>query len=376
MIPYGRQTIEADDIEAVVAALQSERLTQGTLVDDFERALADYIGVAHAAVFANGTAALHAAYAAFGIGPGDEVITTPLTFAATTNAALWQGAKPVFVDIGEDGNIDYQAIESHITHKTKIIAPVDYMGRPVAIDQIMELADHHKIKVLEDACHALGAVYHNQPVGSMSDASVFSFHPVKSITTGEGGAVLTNDSKLYQYMKQFGTHGLTKTNFKNPVPGPWYMEMQFLGQNYRLTDIQSALGISQLKKIDRFIAARKQIAETYTAAFKNHPNIIVPFGDSETIRSSWHLYVIRLTGTMATKRAALFTYLQDKGIMPQVHYVPVYHHPYYRALGYVPGLCPRAEAWYDSCISLPLYPTLQPEEQETVIRAVLDFVNA
>ena len=375
MIPYGLQTIEDDDVQAVVDVLKSNRLSQGSNVNQFEADLASYAGTKYAAVLSNGTTALHATYFAFGLKSGDEIITTPLTFAATSNAALWQGAKPVFVDIGEDGNIDWRLIEAKITDKTKIIAPVDYMGRPACISEIMVLAKKFNLKVLEDACQALGAFVDGKPAGSQSDAAVFSFHPVKTITTGEGGAVITNDPEIYRLVKQFSTHGLTKTGLQNESLGGWYMEMQFLGQNYRLTDMQCALGISQLKKVDRFVAQRQVLVKRYNEAFAVCPDLILPPADTKEISSAWHLYVVRLAGKLVNKRAEFFAFLHEQGIAAQVHHIPVYFHPYYRDLGYKPGLCPRAEAWYESCLSLPLYPTLSVEDQDKVIEAVLTFLR-
>lgn len=368
MIPYGRQSIGQEDVEAVVTVLRSDWLTQGPLVERFERALADYCGAKYAVVVSSGTAALQTAYFAAGLRTGDEFITSPMTFAATCNAGIWQGAKPVFVDINpETGNIDESLIEAVITNKTKIISPIDYTGRPVDIYRIMEIARKYNLIVVEDACHALGASVGGKKVGGISDMTILSFHPVKIITTGEGGAVLTNNEVLYKKMKLFMTHGITKENLFNASPGDWYYEMRVLGLNYRITDFQCALGLSQLKKIDFFLEERKKIAERYSIAFAGCSNLFCPPTDSAISKSSWHLYVVRLIGEKRGKRAVFFKRLKEAGIGVQVHYIPVYFHPYYQQLEYKKGLCPKAEQFYESIISLPIYPGLKEKDQEFVI---------
>lgn len=376
MIPYGRQCVEADDIAAVVKVLESDWLTQGPMVEEFERALADYCGVKFAVVTSNGTTALHTAYAAMGLASGDEIITSPITFPATTNAALWQSAHPVFVDVdASTGNIDVNKIRAKITSRTKALAPIDYTGRPAALNEINQLAKEFNLIVVEDACQALGARYHGKAIGSLSDLSVFSFHPVKSITTGEGGAVLTNNEDYYKKMKRFITHGVAKTDFINPSPGPWYFEMQMLGNNYRLTDIQCALGLSQLKKLDHFITLRRSIAERYHEAFKTVPQLIVPSLDSPEIQSAWHLYALRLAPELVHRRSEIFTSLRAKGIGVQVHHIPVHLHPYYQKLGYQKGQYPNAEAFYNAEISLPIYPTLVADDQAYVIKTVKESIE-
>jgi len=375
MIPYGKQTIGEDDIKEVVAVLRSDWLTQGPKVEEFESKLAEYCGAKFAVVVSNGTAALHAAYFAIDLKQGDEFITSPMTFAATANAGLWQGARPVFVDVDSTGNIDPSLIEEKITSHTKALVPIDYTGRPADLDSIQKIAKKHGVPVIEDACQSLGALYKNKRVGSLSDLSVFSFHPVKSITTGEGGAILTDNEAYYRRMKMFVTHGITKKYLKNDSPGDWYYEMQELGMNYRLTDFQSALGISQLKKLDHFIALRRSIAERYHEAFKMVPEFIAPPLDTLEVQSAWHLYALRLAPSLTPRRAGIFAALRAKGIGVQVHHIPVHLHPYYQKLGYQKGLCPRAEAFYEAEISLPLYPSLGLEEQTYVIETVKEIVE-
>lgn len=373
MIPYGHQSIDEEDIQAVVDVLRSDFLTQGPKVEEFEKKLADYCGAQYAVVVSNGTTALHAAYVAIGLKPGDEVITSPITFPATTNAALWQGAKPVFVDIEEGtGNINADLIEAKITAKTRAIAPINYTGRPVNLEKISALAKKYDLVVVEDACQALGASYHGKKIGSLSDLTVFSFHPVKTIATGEGGAILTNNKDYYDIMKKFVTHGITKHNFVNSSPGDWYFEMQMLGMNYRLTDIQAALGISQLKKITSFLEKRKALVARYTKELSSIPGLILPPDDSKAEQSAWHLYVIRLRDS--SKRSEIFAKLRAAGVGVNVHHIPVHLHPYYRELGFGPGLCPLAESWYESIISLPLFPDLSFTDQDYVIKQLRELV--
>ncbi|MBI5412972.1 UDP-4-amino-4,6-dideoxy-N-acetyl-beta-L-altrosamine transaminase [Candidatus Peregrinibacteria bacterium] len=376
MIPYGKQTIDEADILAVIETLKSDWLTQGPKVIEFEKKLAEYCGVKYAVVVNNGTAALHLAYFVAGLKSDDEIILSPLTFAATANAALWQGAKPVFVDVNpKTGNIDPKLIEEKITNKTRVITPVDYTGRPADLDTIKAIAEKYNLIVVEDACQAFGASYKNKKVGSISDLTVFSFHPVKTITTGEGGAVLTDNENYYKKMKMFVTHGMTKQNFVNESEGEWYMEMQMLGMNYRLTDIQCTLGLSQLKKADYFVRSRRIIAEFYNDVFKDFKNIFLPTPDSFVEQSSWHLYVIRLAEKLVNSRAEIFKKLRAKGIGVQVHHLPVYYHPYYQDLKYRKGICPVAENFYDKAISLPIYPSLSKDEQQFVIKQILDIVH-
>ena len=354
--------------------MKSDWLTQGPKIDEFEKKLGEYCGAKYAVVFSSGTAALHAAYFAAGLKNGDEFITTPLTFAATANAGLYLGATPVFADIKEDGNLDPKETVKKITKKTKAIAVVDYAGKPAQLEQFRAITDKYNLILIEDACHALGAEYKGKKVGSVSDMTIFSFHPVKSITTGEGGAVLTGNKEFYEKLKLFRTHGITKNNLINKSDGDWYYEMQELGFNYRITDIQAALGISQLKKLDRFIKARRKIAEAYKKAFEKYDDLISMPSADKINDSSWHLFVVRLRGKLALKRAEIFKKLRESGIGTQVHYIPVYWHPFYQKLGYNKGICPKAEAFYKSIIALPIYPDLKQEDQKFVIEKLTGFL--
>ncbi|MFH1077794.1 MAG: UDP-4-amino-4,6-dideoxy-N-acetyl-beta-L-altrosamine transaminase [Patescibacteria group bacterium] len=367
MIPYGRQTIEDDDVEAVVRVLKSDWLTQGPAVESFERALADAVGAKHAVAFSNGMVALMASFFVAGLKDGDEFITTPITFAATSNAGVWFGATPVFVDVDpRTSNIDPDLIEAAITPRTKAIVPVDYAGHPADMLRIMEIAKAHGLIVIEDGCHALGAAIHGRKVGSIADLTAFSFHPVKPITTGEGGAVTTDDPGHAERLRLFRNHGITKEHLGTPSPGAWYYEMQALGVNGRLTDFQCALGTSQLKKLERFIEARRAIAARYREAFADHPSIELP-QELEDVRCGWHIYPIRLRGAWAGRRAEAFAKLRDAGIGVQVHYIPVHRLPYYAGRGDAVGACPKAEAFSEAEISLPIFPTLSEEDQQTVI---------
>lgn len=370
-IPYGRQTIDQSDLDAVAEVLRSDWLTQGPKVAEFEKALASYCGAEHAVAVTNGTAALQAAYFALGLKSGDEFVTSPLTFAATATAGLWQGAKPVFADVDpETGNLDPEAAARAVTSRTKAVVPVDFAGRPADLDAFRALAKAKGLALVEDACHALGTSYKGAKIGSVSDLTAFSFHPVKSITTGEGGAVLTNDARLAERLQVFRTHGIRRGE-------DWEYAVEEFGQNLRLTDLQSALGLSQLKRLDRFVARRREIAARYQKAFASWEDARPLAG--AVADSAWHLFVVRLSGPAAGRRREAFRALRERGIGVQVHYIPVYWHPYYRALGYKKGLCPKAEALYENMISLPIYPGLEPAQQEEVIatfREVLDSLHA
>lgn len=373
VIPYGRQFIDEDDIKAVVDALKSDFLTQGPKVQEFEEALASYCAARYAVVFSSGTAALHAAYYTAGIGPGDEVITSPITFVATANAARYLDARPVFVDIEPDtANINVTLIEKALTKKTKAIVPIHFAGHPVDLDPLLDLAKRNGLIVIEDACHALGAKYRDKKIGSISDMTVFSFHPVKSITTGEGGAVLTDNKSYYEKLIMFRTHGITKdaSKIENESHGDWYYEMQFLGYNYRITDIQAALGISQLKKLDSFVEKRRRVAAFYDSKFKDNPFFDTP-PEKDYAHSSYHLYPIRLKDKYTERKKKIFSSLREKGIGVQVHYIPVSMQPFYRELGFRQGLCPVAEGFYQREISLPVYPGMNNED----VIYVIDMVN-
>ncbi|MED1438565.1 UDP-4-amino-4,6-dideoxy-N-acetyl-beta-L-altrosamine transaminase [Aeribacillus pallidus] len=371
-LPYGRQWIDEDDIEAVIEVLKGSYLTTGPYLAKFEQAVAEYVGAKYAVAFSNGTAALHGACFAAGIGNGDEVITTPMTFAASANCVIYQGGTPIFSDIDEKTyNIDPNKIEEKISDKTKAIIPVDFTGQPAELDGILEIAKKHNLVVIEDAAHALGAVYKGKKVGSISDMTMFSFHPVKHITTGEGGIITTNNREYYDKLLQFRSHGITREKDKlNEFHGPWYYEMQFLGYNYRMTDIQAALGTSQLKKVDKFVELRRKYVAMYNEAFKDIDEIITPF-QHEDGQSSWHLYIIRLKlDKLTASRREIFEALQQQNIGVNVHYIPVHLQPYYQQLGYKKGICPNAEKLYEEMITLPLFPAMSEKDVNDVIKAV------
>lgn len=367
-IPYGRQYVDDEDIEEVVKVLKSDFLTTGPVIEEFEKKVADYVGAKYAVAVANGTAALHSACYAANIGKGDEVITTPITFAASSNCAFYCGAVPVFADIDpKTYNIDPSDIEKKITDRTKAIIAVHFTGQPCDMGKIHEIANKHGLIVIEDAAHALGAVYEGKKVGSLSEMTTFSFHPVKHITTGEGGMVLTNHQELYERLKLFRTHGITREeHLLRKNDGPWYYEQLDLGYNYRITDIQCALGISQMKKLPYFLERRKEIAERYQEAFADCDNIQRPY-QKPGCENAWHLYVIRIKGG---KRKEVFEKLREAGIGVNVHYIPVYQHPYYQEHGYKDISCPNAEQYYEEAISLPIYPALKEAEQQYVIETV------
>lgn len=365
-IPYGRQSIDDSDVAAVAEVLRSDWLTQGPKVEEFEKALAAASGAAYAVAYANGTAALQGAYYAAGLAPGDEIVTTPITFAATATAALWQGAKPVFADIDpRDGNLDPAAAAAAITPRTKALAPVHFGGRAVDLDAFRALAKNKGLLLIEDGCHALGASYKGARIGSIGDMTAFSFHPVKSITTGEGGAVATNDARLRDRLVSFRQHGIRRGE-------DWEYGVEDKAGNSRLTDMQCALGVSQLKRLDAFITRRRTLAERYDRAFAGWPELdLLP----PAPESSWHLYILRLRGAHGAKRRALFRALRARGIGVQVHYIPVYLHPFYASLGYRAGACPKAEDFYSRIISLPLYPDLTEAQQDEVVSAVREELN-
>ena len=377
-IPYGRQWIDDEDIQAVVNVLKGDFLTTGPKVSEFEERLAEYTGAKYAVAFSNGTAALHGACFAAGIGEGDEVITTPITFAASANCALYVGARPVFADICSDTyNIDPSEIVNKVTSKTKAIIPVDFTGQPCDFDRIMEIAKKYNLIVIEDAAHSIGSTYKGRKVGSIADMTTFSFHPVKTITTGEGGAVTTNSQEFYEKLIFFRSHGITRDEDKliNRQEGAWFYEQQLLGYNYRLTDIQAALGISQLKKLDKFINIRREFAQQYSDAFKGEEGIIIPYQSSDG-NSAWHIYVVQLdTEKVSIGRKEFFNILQERGIRANVHYIPVYYNPYYQKLGYKKGICPKAEALYERIITLPLFAKLEQNEIDYVIETTRSILQ-
>ncbi len=376
MIPYGKQTIDEEDIKSVLDVLKEDFLTTGPKIAEFEQRVCDFIGCKYAVAVSSGTAALHLACLASGLKKDEELITTPITFAASANCALYCNAKPVFVDINKQGLIDEDKIEEKITKKTKIIIPVHYTGLSCDLEKLKKITDKQGLVLIEDASHALGAKYKDSKIGDCkySDMSIFSFHPVKHITTGEGGMITTNSKEIYERLKVLRNHGIVNNseNFINKNPEPGHYEMQFLGYNYRITDFQCALGISQLNKINEFILKRREIAEKYNQAFEKNRDIEIIKENKEQF-NPYHLYVIKLKDKEI--RLKLFNYLKEKGIYCQVHYIPVYFHPYYQKLGYKKGICPKAEEFYEKIISLPIYPRLSESEQDYVIKTISDFFN-
>ncbi len=376
---YGRQWIDKEDIKSVQDVLLSNLITSGPKVEELEFKLTRYTGAKYAVAVSNGTAALHCACLAAGVGSGDEVITTPLTFVASANCALYCGARPVFADVDpETYNIDPASIEARITDKTKAVVAVDFTGQAVKIKEIREICDRHGLIFIEDAAHSIGTKYNGKMVGSLADITTFSFHPVKTVTSGEGGAVLTNDDELYKKIVLAHTHGITHDEAlmeEAPHEGMWYYEQVNLGYNYRLTDFQAALLISQLGKIEKFKARRQKIVKRYNEAFAEVPEIIVQkeISESDTCR---HLYIIRLDfGKLSCTRRQFFDAMSAENVQCQVHYVPVYWFPYYRHLGYERRLCPVAEEIYKGILSIPLYPRLTDQDVEDVIHAVKKVVE-
>lgn len=375
---YGCQWIDEDDISAVASTLRSDFITCGPKVDEMERMLASYTEAKFAVAVSNGTAALHCACIAAGIGPGDEVITTPLTFAASANCALYCGAKPVFADINpETYNIDPESIRAHITEHTKAVVAVDFTGQSVENDKIREICNEFGLFFIEDAAHSIATKYNGKKVGSLADMTCFSFHPVKTITGGEGGAITTNNEEFYKKLVLAHTHGITRDESlmeDAPHEGIWYYEQISLGYNYRLTDFQAALIVSQMRKLDEFARRRKEIVQKYDAAFSSLPEIIVQkeIPESDTCR---HLYIIRLDlGKLKCTRREFFDAMSAENIQCQIHYVPVYWFPYYKHLGYKEGLCPKAEEVYKGIMSIPLYPKMADKDVDDVIHAVKKVV--
>jgi len=375
-ISYGRQTITQDDIKAVTDVLRSDWLSQGPKIREFEEALCRYTGAKYAVAVTNGTAALHTACLAAGIGPGDEVITSPVTFLASANFVVYCGGTPVFADIDEKTvNIDPAEIEKKISPRTRALIPVHFAGHPADMATIRRLARKRKLLVIEDACHALGAEYRGKKVGggAYSDMTVFSFHPVKNITTGEGGAILTNRKDLYERLQIFRTHGMTKTpQLLTRNDGPWYYEMPVLGYNYRITDLQCALGVSQMKKLDRFIAQRRALVAAYHALLARDPRFILPVEKKE-VKAAWHIFVIQFKD--AALRNRVFEVLMGKGISPQVHYIPIHLQPYYQQrFGYRRGQFPVSERYYERAMTLPLYPQLRKRDVRHIVRMFIEAV--
>ena len=368
-IPYARQEVTPDDVGAVVEALESDFLTTGPAVARFEEALARCGGVRWAVALSSGTAALHAAYFAAGLAPGEEVVTSPLTFAATANAARYLGARVRFVDIEPDtGNLDPALVETALSDRTRLLVPVDYAGHPADYDRLRPVARARGLHLVSDSAHALGATYHGRAIGALADLSVTSFHPVKAITTAEGGAVLGGDEAMRERVRRFRDHGIERRPAAQSEEGPWYYEMRDLGYNYRLSDVHSALGTSQLLRLESYLARRRWIARRYAEAFAELTQLELPT-ERPGVQSGWHLYVIRVRGEPGRRRP-FFERLRQLGLGAQVHYIPVYWHPYYRDLGYRRGECPRAEDFYSRCVSIPLYPSMSDEDIEVTIDRV------
>lgn len=376
-IYYGKQCIEQDDIDAVVEALRGDLITCGPKVVALEEKICEVTGAKYAVVVANGTAALHLAALAADFGEGDEVIVSSITFAASANCILYCGARPVFADIDPGTyNIDPDSVKKLLTPKTKGIVAVDFTGQAVEHDAIRQICRENNLVFIEDAAHAIGTKYKGQPVGSLADMTCFSFHPVKTVTGGEGGAITTNDEQLYRKLLRLRTHGITRNQeeMAHPTDAAWYNEQVELGFNYRITDFQAALLFSQLNKLPKFSARRKEIVRRYDQAFSEMPEIIVQreIPESDTTR---HLYVIRLNPERLTcTRREFFDALYAENVCPQVHYLPVYWHSYYEKLGYEKGLCPNAEAYYEWSMSIPLYYALTDREAEDTVKAVKKVV--
>jgi len=378
---YSHQSINRKDISSVIEVLKSDWITQGPAIKEFEDALCSYTGAKYAVAVSNGTAALHVSCLAAGIKAGDEVITSPITFAASANSVLYCGGRPVFVDIQEDTiNIDPRKIEKRISKRTRAIIQVHFAGHPCDLDEIRRIAKKHGLMVIEDAAHALGAEYRlsrrgrrgewiRVGDGRFSDMTILSFHPVKSITTGEGGAILTNNQQLYRKLLMLRNHGIVRERkaLMEKDEGPWYSEMQALGFNYRITDFQCALGRSQLKRIGAFLKRRREIAALYNEKLSQLEEIVLPV-TRPSVKSAWHIYCIRLKD--ASKRKRVFERLRDSNIGVQVHYIPVYFHPYYRRLGYEKGMCKKAEDYYRRTMTLPIHPGMTDRDVHYVIKTL------
>jgi perosamine synthetase len=370
-LPYGRQSVDDADIEAVVRVLRSDWLTTGPKVDEFEEAFAAYVGAKFAVSFSSGTAALHGAAFAANLEAGDEAITTPMTFCASANCVLYQGATPVFADVCDDTlNLDPQEVSRRLSSRTKAIIAVDYAGHPASLEQLRQIAKTKGALLIEDACHALGAEYQGKRVGCIADMTVFSFHPVKHLTAGEGGMITTNDARLAETLRRFRNHGISSEARERQESGQWFYEMVLLGFNYRLTDIACALGLSQLERLNANLARRREIAAQYTAAFQDLPGLIVPAVRNDVV-SAWHLYPVRLKlDALAAGRTEIFRALRAENIGVNVHYIPVHQHPYYRERLQSKESLPVAEDAYERLISLPMFHSMTAQDVEDVIRAV------
>lgn len=385
---YGHQCLDDADCQAVMDVLKSDYLTCGPKIEELEQKLCELTGAKYAVAVSNGTAALHVACLAAGIGEGDEVITTPITFAASANCALYCGARPVFADINDKTyNIDPESVRAHVTGRTKAVVAVDYTGQSTQLDELLEICREHGLLLITDGAHSIGTKYKGRPTGSIADMTTFSFHPVKTVTAGEGGAVMTNDRALYEKLMLFRTHGITRKpelmsresgdqetqgqgTRGQGTRGSWYYEQVDLGYNYRMTDIQAGLLISQLNKLEKFKARRREIVKKYDEAFLQIPQVTVQqeIPESDTTR---HLYILRINPEKLTiDRKQFFDALGAENVCCNVHYIPVYYFPYYQKLGYQKGLCPKAEKLYEEIISLPLYYGMSDQDVDSVIAAV------
>ena len=375
-IPYGRQLIEDDDIAAVVEVLRGDWLTTGPTVGRFEDAFAGYVGAEHAVAVSNGTAALHLAMLAAGIGPGDEVIVPALTFAASANCVRYVGATVVFADVREDTlTVDPAHVASLVTPRTKAIVAVDYAGLPCDLDELLAICDRRGLLLVEDACHAPGAEYRGRRIGSIAHLSTFSLHPVKHMTSGEGGVVTAGDRHLADRVRMLRNHGITSDHRQREQQGTWRYDMVALGFNYRLPDIQCALALSQLNKAPGWLEHRRAVARRYAEGFAGVDALRLPAEPSDR-RHAWHLYAVRLAGAEPGEaRQRLHAHLRKAGIGANVHYLPVYLHPYYQGLGYRQGLCPKAEAAYDGLLSLPMWHGLTERDQDRVLSATLEGLS-
>jgi perosamine synthetase len=377
LLPYGRQSIGEDDIAAVIEVLRSDWMTTGPKVGEFEEAFAARVGTKHAVSFSSGTAALHGAAFAAGLKPGDEAITSPMTFAATANCVLYAGATPVFADVRADTlNLDPEKAALRITSRTRAVLPVDYAGHPAEMDAILEMGARHGLIVIEDACHALGAEYRQRPTGSVADLTVFSFHPVKHVAAGEGGMVSTDRAEYAEALRRFRNHGISSDARQRQRDGQWTYEMVLLGFNYRLTDIACALGLSQLKKLQENLLRRREIAARYAAAFRELAAVALP-GVRPDVNPAWHLYPVRLNlERLSASRAQVFRALRAENIGVNVHYIPVHRHPYYRdRFGYRDGEYRIAENAYERLISLPMFHGMSDQDADDVICAVQKVIS-
>jgi perosamine synthetase len=377
LLPYGKQFVDQNDVQAVIDVLQSDWLTTGPTVMQFEKQFAEQVGATHGVAVNSGTAGLHCAIYAAGIGPGDEVITSPITFMATANCIRYQGAKVIFADVEPDTlNIDPEKIEDCLSPQTKAIIAVDFTGHPANLNLIGEIARKNNLVFIEDAAHALGATYRNCPVGSIADMTTFSLHPVKNITTGEGGLVVSNESRFVERLRGFRNHGITQDHYQRQKQGTWHYDMEEIGYNYRLAELNSVLGISQLQKLPKLLKRRQQIAARYSDAFIENPMLTLPL-ERPDCQSAWHLYVIKLNlDKLEADRGEIFQALRAENIGVNVHYIPVPWLTYYQKLGYKKGGWPIAEDLYSRLISLPIWPGMDDSDVKDVILAVQKVLAA